>query len=170
MSRRKPKDTVQDAPTEQMNKGAVATTQRTTNNMSEGNSILDFSEDLSNAEAPVPLPKGDYAAEIRAAERKTSATTGNDYVSVTFYIAPEQYPADYTDGDPDGTTLTFNRVSMKDSVAGRYRLRKFIEAIGGKLGKQVDLNDWIGLTAVVTVDHREWEGAQQAEIKTVVAA
>lgn len=168
MAKKPKKDTVQDAPTEQSVEGAVATTQRTTRNMSD-NSILEFSEDLSTAEAPVPLPAGDYTAEIRAAEKKTSATTGNEYGSVTFFIAPEQYPADYTDGDPDGTTLTYNRVSVKDTTAGRYRLRKFCEAIGAKLGKKLDMNEWVGLTATVTVKNSEYEGEPRAEIDRVVA-
>lgn len=166
---RKGKDTVQDAPTEQLNEGATlaSETKRTKTTMSE-NSIIEFSEDISNAEAPVPLPPGDYTAEIRAAEVKESAK-GNQYFAVTFFIQPEQYPADYTDGDPDGTTLSYNRLQKRDDTAGRYRVRKFCEAIGAKMGKKIDVNDWIGQTATVAVTNSEYEGEQRAEIKKVVA-
>lgn len=129
-------------------------------------SVIKFSEDLSNAEQPDPLPKGDYPAEIRGAERKTSGK-GNEYAAVTFYIAPESYPADYTEGNEDGTVLTYNRVMLTDTPQGRYRIRKFLEAVGGKLGKQLDLNDLIGLNASVTVDHEMYEGENRANIKKV---
>jgi hypothetical protein len=167
-SPRKGKDTVQDAPTEQVNEGAtLASENKRTTNMSES-SIIEFSEDIANAEAPVPLPAGDYTAEIRAAEVKTSGK-GNEYFAVTFFIPPEQYPADYTDGDPDGTTLGYNRLQKRDDTSGRYRVRKFCEAIGAKMGKKIDVNEWIGLTATVAVDNSEWEGEPRAEIKKVVA-
>lgn len=170
--RRPKRDTPEDAGTQVDNTPAVATTTNTKkdNNMSDQSSILEFSEDISNAEAPVPLPAGDYTAEIRAAVRKTSANTGNDYVSVTFYISADEYPADYTDGDPDGMTLNYMRVSMADTVPGRYRLKKFIESIGAKGGKAIDLNDWVGLTATVHVNVSEWEGEQRNEITKVISA
>lgn len=146
---------------------SVATTKESTN-MSEA-SIIEFSEDISNAEAPAPLPVGDYPAEIRGAERKTSAK-GNPYGSVTFFIAPENYPADFVEGDPDGMTLLYNRVTLDDSPQGRYRMRKFCEAIGAPMGSKVDLNDWVGLTATVSIGHDTYEGETRAVINKVNAA
>lgn len=137
--------------------------------MSEINSIVEFSEDIASAEAVPPLPPGDYAAEVRGATHKTSATSGNPYAAVQFFIAPEQYPADYSDGDPDGTLLTFNRVTLVDSPAARHRLRKFCEAIGAPMGKSIDLNSWVGLTGHVTVVTDEYEGEKRAAIAKVVA-
>lgn len=137
--------------------------------MSEVPSVVQFSEDLASAEAPVPLPPGDYPATIRAAEIKTSQK-GNKYCSVQFFIAAESYPADFTEGDPDGMILVYNNVQMEDNQRARYRLRKFIEAIGGKLGASVDVNDWIGLTATVSVQHDTWEGEVRASIGKVVSA
>lgn len=141
------------------------------NNMSDNNvsSIIEFSEDVANAEAPVPLPKGDYPAEIRGAVRKTSQA-GNEYARVTFYISPDSYPADFTEGDEDGMTLDYNRVTLQDTPAGRHRLRKFGESIGAPLGKQIDLNDWVGRTATVTIDHDTFEGETRAQITKVTAA
>lgn len=168
----KAKDTVQDAaPETVINKAAtLASETKRTNNMSDVSSIVEFSEDISNAEAIPPLPEGDYPAEIRSAVRKTSNTSGKDYAQVQFFIAPESYPADYTDGDPDGTLLTFNRVSLEDAPASRHRLRKFVEAIGAKGGSKIDLNDWQGLTATVAIAHGEWEGEKRAEVRKVIAA
>jgi hypothetical protein len=137
--------------------------------MSEVSSIIEFSEDISTAEAPTPLPVGEYPAEIRGAVKKQSAA-GNDYASVTFFIAPEAYPADFTEGNEDGETLTFNRVSLLDTPAARHRLRKFGEAIGAPLSKKVDLNEWVGRTATVSVQHDTYEGETRAVIGKVVAA
>jgi hypothetical protein len=137
--------------------------------MSEVNSIIEYDTDLSEAEAPVPLPAGDYAAEIRGAERKTSAK-GNDYVNVTFFIAPEQYPADYTEGNADGTTLTFGRLSPDNTTRARYGMKKFCEAIGAELGSKLDLNDWMGKSGIVHVVHEEFEGETRAKISKVKEA
>lgn len=159
------KDTVTDGVKSQSNKAPVATDKKESTNMSE-HSIIEYSEDISTAEAPEPLPVGDYPAEIRAAERKTSAK-GNPYGAVTFFIAPENYPADFTQGDPDGMSLAFNRVPVDDTPAARYRMRKFCEAIGAPTGSRVDMNEWIGLTAVVSITHDTYEGETRAVISKV---
>lgn len=136
--------------------------------MSENRTLISYSADLSDAEAPSPLPVGQYPAEIISAEVKTSANTGNDYMSVQFRISPDAYPADFVDGDPDGTVMNFNRIPVDDSLRGRYRMRKFLEAIGAKTSKQVDTTELVGLAAVVSIKHSEWEGEKRAEIEKVV--
>ncbi|HSW91770.1 MAG TPA: DUF669 domain-containing protein [Candidatus Saccharimonadales bacterium] len=138
--------------------------------MADTPSIISFSEDVATAEAPPPLPVGQYSAEIRSAERKTSATSGNEYVRVQFYIPPEQYPADFTDGNPEGMILDYNRVPVQDNPSARFRMRKFCEAIGySPKGGNVDINEWIGNTATVDIVHDTFEGETRAQIKRVVA-
>lgn len=144
---------------------SVATQKRETTSMTDM-SIIEYDTDLGEAEAPVPLPAGDYPAEIRAAEIKTSGA-GNQYVNVTFHIAPEAYPADYTEGSEDGTILSFGRLNPSPEQRARWNMKKFCEAIGAKLGKTLDLNDWIGLNAIVTVVNEPYEGVMQANIKKV---
>jgi hypothetical protein len=137
--------------------------------MADQASILSFSEDIASAEPPVPLPVGQYPAEIRGAERKTSGTSGNEYVRVQFFIAPEQYPADFTDGNPDGMVLDYNRVPTQDNPSARHRMRKFCEAIGyAPKGGNVDLNEWVGKTATVDIVHDTFEGETRAQIKRVI--
>ena len=139
--------------------------------MADGtSSIMEFSVDLADQEAPPPLPVGQYPAEVMGAVRKTSQTSGNDYAAVSFKISADQYPADFTEGEPDGTTLTYNRVVLEDSARARYRVRKFCEAIVAPLGRSVDLNDWLGMTATVEVVHETYEGEERAVIKSVVAS
>lgn len=137
-------------------------------NMSE--SIIEYSVDLNEQNAPEPLPARDYPAEIRAAERKVSKTSGNEYPAIKFFIAPENYPADFTEGNPNGEVLDYNRLSLADTPQARYRMRKFLEAIGGPLGKSLDLNALVGLTATVTIDHEEFEGVKRAVITKVSGA
>lgn len=139
-------------------------------NKGQNMSIIQFSEDITNAEAPAPLPAGEYTAEIRSAEAKVSANSGNTYMSVQFFIDSSQYPADYTEGDPDGTILTYNRIVVEDTAKGRHRMKKFCESIGAKTGREVNPADWLGLTATVSVKTSEWEGEPRAEIDRVVAA
>lgn len=170
-SRNKGKDTQQNEATASVNEASVATTKGKTNMAEQNNmpSVIEFDDDISQAEPPVPLPVGDYPAEIRAATQKTSQA-GNPYAAVQFFISADAYPADYTEGEPDGTLLTFNRVSLQNTPGSRHRLRKFGEAIGAPLGKKIDLSDWVGRTATVTIQHDTYEGETRAAIGKVTAA
>lgn len=135
----------------------------------EPTSLMEFSSDLSEAEAPPPLPVGEYPATIVKAEIKDSKQ-GNRYLAIMFRIEPESYPADFIEGNPEGETLSYNRVVLQDTPQGRYRMRKFLESIGGPLSSRVDPNDLMGLTATVGIVHDTWEGEKRAQIAKVLAA
>ena len=130
-------------------------------------SIIAYSEDIAEAEPPVPLPVGDYPADIRKVEQKESGA-GNMYAAVSFYIKPEDYPADYDASNaPDGTILIYRRVSLEDNPQSRWRMRKFLNAIGATPSRNIDLNDWIGLTAVIGLGRDTWEGEPRAQVERV---
>ena len=131
------------------------------------NSIMEFSSDIGDAEAPPPLPAGEYPAQIVKAEIKDSQK-GNKYLALMFRVEPESYPADFQDGNPDGETFSYNRLVLADTAQGRYRIRKFAESVGAPVGRTVDPNDYMGLTATVGVVHGKWEGEVRAEIAKVV--
>lgn len=136
-------------------------------------SILEFSSDVASAEAPPPLPVGEYTASIKGVEQKVSSTTGKDYLSVALVVSPDDYPADFdTDRDmfPDGVTLQYNRLVAEDSARARYNMRKWCEAIGAKMGKQIDPNDWLGLSVKVKIKHEKYEGEDRAQIGGISAA
>lgn len=137
--------------------------------MSGSGSILTFSEDITNAQPPPPLPVGPYPAEIIGAQRRTSATSGNDYAQIMMRINADAYPADYTEGDPDGAVMSYNRLLMEDTPQSRHRWRVFMERVGGPLGRSIDLNSLVGLTCTVEVTHQEYEGEQRAQIARVLA-
>lgn len=131
-------------------------------------SILEFSSNLKDAEAPKALPAGDYPAEITGAEYGVSQNSGNPRVDITFRIKPEDYPADYEDADqfPDGKSVHFY-LTAKDDKVSRFRIRKFCESIGAKLGAKVDVNDWIGKSAMVTLIPDEFEGVDRERMTKV---
>lgn len=131
--------------------------------------IMEYSSDLNDAEAPPPLPAGEYPAEIVKAEIRLSQK-GNNYLALMFRVNPESYPADFVDGNPEGETLSYNRLVIQDTPQGRYRMRRFLEAVGAKLGRSIDPNELMGLTATVGIVHGKWEGEDRAEIAKVTVA
>lgn len=134
--------------------------------MSEGMpSIITFSEDVTNAEAPKPLPAGDYPATVVGTEVKTSAK-GTNYVAVQFNIAPEHFPADFADAEsyPDGMKLTYNRVPAEDNPVARFRVKEFCKAIGAPTSASIDVNDWVGLQCSVTLKIEPYEGVDRNTI------
>jgi len=132
-------------------------------------SILEFSQDLSDAQPPPPLPVGPYQAEIVSAVWRTSGTTGGEYAQIMFRVHPDAYSADYTDGNPDGTELAYNRLRKEDTPQSRWRWRLFMERVGGPLSRTIDLNTLIGLHGTIDVTHQEYEGEQRAQIARVLA-
>lgn len=137
--------------------------------MSGSTSILEFSEDISTAQPPPPLPVGPYPAQIISVQTRVSATTGNEYVQIGFRVNPEMYPADFTGGDPDGTVLMYNRLTTDDTPRMRYQWRKFLENVGGPRGRRLDLGALMGLTGNIDVAHQEYEGEQRPTIARILA-
>lgn len=131
--------------------------------MSE-NTILEFQDDIGNVEAPLPLPIGQYPCEIIGAELKDSKSGDSRYVSVQVRVHADAYPADFADGDPDGTVLMYNRLMYDNTKRNMHRIRRFCEAVGAKTGRSLDLTTWVGLTATIAIKHSEWEGEARAEI------
>lgn len=133
-------------------------------------SILDFSTDIADAEAPVALPAGDYPAKIVAAEVGTSNSSGKKRVDVTFRITPEDFPADYEDAESfaDGKDV-HAYVSVEDNKASRFRLKKFLQSIGAPMTSRLDVNDWIGKSAVITIEADEYEGVERERFRKVEA-
>ena len=135
----------------------------------EISSIVEFSVNLKDAEQPDPLPMREYSAVIRDAEVRMSQR-GTKYGDIAFYVSPDQYPADYTDGNPDGTVIHYRRVGLEDNPQARYGTRLFCEAIGAPLGKKVDVSEWVGLEATVDIGHEEFEGVKRPIILKVKPA
>ena len=135
----------------------------------ELSSIVEFSVDLKNQDAPEPLPSGKYTGVIRNAEIKESQR-GTRYAAVSFHISADQCPADYKDGSDDGLTLIYRRVGLEDNPQARYGTKRFIEAIGAPLSKSIDVSEWVGMEAALEVEHDTYEGVTRAVVNRVHAA
>ncbi len=131
-------------------------------------SIIEYSIDLNDQEAPDPLPAGEYKGIIRKTEKRESAR-GTIYAAVSFSIGAEQYPADFTDGPDDGLTIVYRRVGLEDNPQSRYGTRRFIEAIGAPLAKSINISDWVGMEAALDVVHDTYEGVTRPVIERVRA-
>ena len=131
-------------------------------------SLIEFSQDLTTQEAPPPLPAGSYPAEIVSAQRRISGTTGRPFANIGMRIAPESYPADFPDGDPEGITLFYNRLQIGDSATIRFAWKRFLLACGMPLSSRVDMMDLIGKTCTVDITHQEYEGENRAQVARVL--
>lgn len=133
--------------------------------MSELGSLIEFEVDIAEAEAPKALPAGDYPATVVGAETMTSKTSGKPMVRVDFRVQPEDFPADYEDADSfaDGKTVSQYIVIGHDKPSV-YRMRRFVESIGAPMGKSININDWVGRQAVVTLAAEEFEGVERERL------
>lgn len=134
----------------------------------DGATIIDYSTDVGSQDAPNPLPTGEYTGTVTAAVAKVSTTSGKPNAMFTYSITPEQYPVDYSDGNPDGETMSLY-VSLADLPRPRFKMKKHCEAHGVVASKQIDLNAFIGQEAKLTIVHEAYEGVMQAKIKRVSA-
>lgn len=134
----------------------------------ELDSIVEYSVNLKDQEAPDPFPTGKYMGIIRNAMKKESQR-GTMYAEVAFHIDAGQYPVDYKDGSDDGLTIYYRRVSLEDNPQARYGTKRFIESIGAPLGKKIDVTEWIGMEASLEVGHDTYEGVTRAVIERVHA-
>lgn len=137
--------------------------------MAEDNieSIIEYQDDIADAKPPNPIPVGKYTGEVVSAAIKTSQAKGNKYCEVWFRISPEQYPADYTDGSPEGTRLAYRRVSPDDTSMARWGMKQFLDRINAPMGRKPNLADWIGKQATLDVQHQPYNGEPRADIKAI---
>jgi len=164
-----PEETIKEQPTNEgtshMNKAHINLQDN------ELGSIIEYTDDIDDAEAPLPLPEGTYEAEIKAVEAKMS---GNDkrYAAVSFYIPTDAYPADYPlEEAPDGLTLIFRKLSLENNKMSRFNLKRFIQNIGAPpVGRTLDLTQWVGLRAKIVIKHDTWEGTTRPSVDKVLAS
>lgn len=137
--------------------------------MPDISSVYEFSQDIASAEAPPPLPVGEYRASVRSVEAAVSKSSGKPMMVLTYSISPDQYPADYTEGNADGETLTYYH-PLEDTPRNRFRLRKFCEMHGVAASRRINLPDFIGQDVIMNVSHEDYQGLPQARGNPVRAA
>lgn len=133
----------------------------------EMQSVVEFDTDISTAEQPKPLPAGVYNAVITGASINTSKK-GNRYASVQFKIGADEYPADYVDGNKEGTTMMYNRLVLENTAQAKWQLRQFCQRVGASMSNRIDVTEWLGLTAKVEVTNEMYEGVLRANISRIL--
>lgn len=130
-------------------------------------SVVEFDTDIAVAEQPQPLPAGIYDGTISGTQVKMSKS-GNRYAAVTITIPAEQYPADYTDGNANGTSLAYNRLVLENTPQAKWQLKTFCQKIGASMSNRIDVAEWLGLSVKVEVTNELYEGVMRANIARVV--
>ncbi len=135
--------------------------------MADEESILTYSEDISTAEAPDPLPVGDYPASIHSIVVNTSGA-GNRYLDCRMRVAPDDFPADFPlENAPDGAIIPYRRVSAEDNPRARHNMRLFCEACGVPASKNINVNEFLGADVTVSIEHDEYNGVTREDIRAV---
>ena len=134
--------------------------------MAELGSVYEFSGNLADAEAPPPLPVGEYRAAVQAIAPQISKNSGKPMAVITYHISPDQYPADFTNGNADGEQMLFY-LPLVDDPRNRFRLRKFCEMHGVTPARTLNLPDFIGQEVIVNVTHEEYQGEQRARVTPI---
>ena len=134
--------------------------------MSELPSVLSFSTSIADAKPPVPLPAQQYRATVHAVEVKPSKSSGDPVIHMTYRISPDQFPADYTDGNPDGEVITTYIVAT-DTPKHRWRLKQLCEWHGVAPTRDLDVMAFMGTEVLVQVTHETYQGQDQARIAPI---
>lgn len=137
--------------------------------MSDSNalgSVYEYSGDLATAEAPPPLPEGEYRAQVQACEMRISKQSGRKMMVPTYIVPPDQYPADFTEGNPDGEKFEAYFV-LDDTARGRFRMRRLCEMHGVTPKRTLNLTDFIGQEVVVKCEHEEYQGETRARVNPI---
>jgi hypothetical protein len=131
-------------------------------------SMMSFSQDIASAEAPPPIPARSYRGEVIGAVVRPAQSSGILYLNLQFRIGADQYPADYTEGDPDGT-IVYARVRATDDMVGRFQMKRAMARLGGPTGSNIDCNALIGLWANIDVTHSpDQEGDMRAQVSRLL--
>lgn len=136
--------------------------------MSELPSVMELDFDLNDAKPPVPLPEGEYRATVRAIERAISKNSGKDMAVVDYFVSPDQFPPDFTDGNPDGEVLR-TYISMDMSVPrNRYRWKQLHQMHGVRIiPGRLDLTAFIGRDVIVQVTHEDYQGEPRPRVNPI---
>ena len=111
--------------------------------------------DFSETESQASLPEGDFLFEVEDVEQKTSESSGNDYLSLTFKVA---------EGEFKGKKVWHNCSLQPQAL---FNLRGVLEALGFEVPQgvmELDPADLIGETCGGTVQLEVYEGKKRPRI------
>jgi hypothetical protein len=111
--------------------------------------------DMTGVNSRVTVDEGDHEVKLEEVELKTSESSGNDYLSLTFVVRG---------GEFDGSKLWHNCSLMPKAL---FNLKAVMVALGMAVPSSVlklNLADMEGRSCGVTVAHEVYEGKKKARI------
>lgn len=132
-------------------------------------SLIEFSQNIADAEAPPPLPPGEYEAVCVGAVPGISKSSGNPTLPLQYKVAKDQFPADFDAGGNDELSFTFNRLTTRDTAQDRFRMKNVCLAHGVAMSNKIDPNDFIGCKVKLKiVTGKDLEGNDRADIQSIM--
>lgn len=132
-------------------------------------SLITFSQNIADAEAPPPLPPGEYGAVCVGAVPGLSKSSGNPVLPLTYKVGKDQFPADFDAGDVDELTFVYNRLTTRDTAQDRFRMKNICLAHGVAMSNNIDANDFVGKSVRLVIETgTDLEGNPRAEIKKIL--
>lgn len=133
-------------------------------------SVVEFTEDVSLAEAPPVLPVGTYNATCSAASIKQSTSKPeNTLLNLEFTIDPNEFPADFPESE--AVKLYWNRNTVnKNTARERWQLKQLGEKLKVVITRRLDANDFVGKQCKLKVKNGAWQGVPRAEIDAIEPA
>lgn len=131
-------------------------------------SLIQFSQNIADAEAPPQLPAGTYPAICVSAVPGISKSSGNPTLPLQFKVNKADFPPDF-ETDADEVTLIYNRLTTRDTQQDRFRMRKICETFGVAMSNAIDPNEFVMKQVRLEVVQRpDLEGNPRAEIDKIL--
>ncbi len=132
-------------------------------------SLITFSQNIADAEAPAPLPPGEYEGVCVAAEPGLSKSSGNPMLPLKFKITADQFPVDWESGGVDELDFTYNRLTTRDTAQDRFRMKNICIALGVPMSNNIDPNDFVGKRAKLVIETgKDLEGNPRADLAKIL--
>lgn len=116
---------------------------------------FEFEQSVEDAEAPPPLPEGDYDAEVTDSRLGVSNLTGRRQLLLTIVVPVENFPADFSpDNAPDGVRLVWFSPDIDDSKRGRWAMKQVCRHLKVPMTNRFRSSEFVGKRVRVTLGHR----------------
>lgn len=132
-------------------------------------SLIQFSQNIADAEAPAPLPAGEYEGVCVSAVPGISKSSGNPMLPLGYKVTADQFPADFDAGGVDELSFTYNRLTTRDTAQDRFRMKNICLAHGVAMSNNIDANDFIGKRVKLVIGiEKDLEGNDRAAITKIL--
>lgn len=132
-------------------------------------SMLEFSKNIADQEAPPQLPASEYPCQCVGAVVGETKEKKEPKIELTMQINRQDFPADFDPGDGVDDIKFTQHIRVLDIPSDRFRLRKLCEAFGIPMSNNIDVNEFVGKHArLKTKMGKDLEGNPRAEIDRIL--